>query len=96
MAFRAHGTFDNHPVRHVSHSWLYLRNIGALPERLAADRSRPTEMVRAAKQARSLFPLDRTLARHGQAAYTVTKLGVPLIWIFPFSEIERVNALPRQ
>ena len=28
-------------------------------------------------------------------AYTVTKLGVPLIWIFPFSEIERVNALPR-
>ena len=72
--------------RRFPHSWLYLRRIGALPRSSGPDRSRPTEMVCATKQARSLFsPLDRRLARHGRAAYTVTKLGVPLIWIFPFT-----------
>ena len=44
------------------HSWLYLRQIGALPQRLVPIRSRPTEMVRAPKPARCLFA-DRPIAR---------------------------------
>ena len=78
------------------HSWLYLRKSARLPERLAPiDRGRPKWYVLQNRPG-AYFPLDRSLATHGHAAYTVTKLGVPLVWIFPFSEVERVNALPRQ
>ena len=31
----------------------------------------------------------RSLVAKSPAAYTVAKLGVPLIWIFPYSEFER-------
>ena len=34
---------------------------------------------------------DRALAEHGRAAFVVTKLGVPLLWIFPYAEGERVT-----
>ena len=30
---------------------------------------------------------DRALAEQGRAAYVVTKLGVPLVWIFPYRGI---------
>jgi hypothetical protein len=33
------------------------------------------------------------LVANGHPAYTVKKLGVDLVWIFPFSELERLNAL---
>jgi 4-amino-4-deoxy-L-arabinose transferase-like glycosyltransferase len=77
-------------------SWLYLRHTHALPDRLAQiDRGQPKWFVLQNRPGEFAFtPLNRRLARHGQAAYTVTKLGIPLIWIFPFSEIERVSALP--
>ena len=78
------------------HSWLYLRKIGALPKRLAPiDRGQPKWYVLQNRPG-AFSPLDRALATHGHAAYTVTKLGVRLIWIFPFSEVERVHALPHQ
>jgi hypothetical protein len=38
--------------------------------------------------------VDRSLATKGRAAYTVTKLGIPLVWIFPYSEVERLSARP--
>ena len=61
------------------HSWLYLRTDRRTAGASGPDRSRPAEMVRASKQAGGfLCPLDRALAAHGHAAYTVTKLGVPL------------------
>jgi hypothetical protein len=77
-------------------SWLYLRHIRTLPDRLALiDRGQPKWFVLQNRPGEfTLTPLERKLARHGQAAYTITKLDVPLIWIFPFSEIERVSALP--
>ena len=78
------------------HSWLYLRHVGALPRSAGPDRSRPAEMVRAAKPARCLFAASTGRSPpQGQPAYTVTKLGIPLIWIFPFSEVERLNARSR-
>ena len=38
---------------------------------------------------------DRKLAAESQPAYTVSKLGVPLVWIFPHSELERVDGQHR-
>jgi hypothetical protein len=39
-------------------------------------------------------PEQRRLAESGRAAYVVRKQGVPLLWIFPYSELERVARLP--
>ena len=33
---------------------------------------------------------DRALAARGRAEYVVSKLGVPLVWIFPFAELQRL------
>jgi 4-amino-4-deoxy-L-arabinose transferase-like glycosyltransferase len=77
------------------HSWLYLRRVGALPTRLAwvppIDRGLPKWYVLQNRPG-AFSAVDRSLVSQGQPAYTVTKLGIPLIWIFPVSEIERLNA----
>jgi hypothetical protein len=75
-------------------SWLYLRHIRALPDRLVPiDRGQPKWYVLQNRPG-AFHPHDRPLIAHGRPAYTVTKLGVPLIWIYPFSELERVRAIP--
>ena len=77
-------------------SWLYLRQIGALPKRLAQiDRGQPQWYVLQNRPG-AFSPLDRILIVDGHPAYTVTKFGVPLISIFPLSELERVNARPHR
>jgi hypothetical protein len=74
------------------HSWLYLRSIGELPECLVPiDRGQPTWYVLQNRPG-AFSGADQALARHGNASYTVTKLGVPLIWIFPYRELQRRNA----
>jgi hypothetical protein len=72
------------------HSWLYLRRTGALPERLAVvgDRGRPRWYV-IQNRPGMLSVMDRSIVAKDQPAYTVSKLGVPLLWIFHFSAVER-------
>ena len=71
-------------------SWLYLRRIGELPRRLAAvDPGTPQWFV-CQNRPGILMDVDRELIAKGHAAYTVTKFGVPLIWVFSFSELDRV------
>jgi len=31
------------------------------------------------------------LVEQGRPAFTVTKLGVPLVWVFPYSEVARLG-----
>jgi hypothetical protein len=74
------------------HSWLYLRRTGDLPRRIArVDRgvvrwyvlqNRPGEFT----------PAERALIAESRPAYTLTKLGVPLVWIFPHIELESRDA----
>jgi hypothetical protein len=74
------------------HSWLYLRRIGALPERLVPiDRGQP-RWYALQNRPGAFSEADRSLAEEGRPAYTVTRLGTPLIWIFPYSELIRLNA----
>ena len=74
------------------HSWLYLRRTGALPERLAiVDRGRPKWYV-IQNRPGALSAMDRSIVATRQPAYTISKLGVPLLWIFPYRPVERWHA----
>jgi hypothetical protein len=70
-------------------SWQYLRRTGALPQRIhPIDPGQPLWYVLQNRPG-AFSETHRALATQARAAYTVTKLGVPLVWIFPYSEFER-------
>jgi 4-amino-4-deoxy-L-arabinose transferase-like glycosyltransferase len=76
-------------------SWRYLRQTGDLPPRLFPidpDPRSPDPPRWYVLQNRpgAFFDADRALATQGRAEYVVTKLGVPLVWIFPSAEFERL------
>jgi hypothetical protein len=72
-------------------SWLYLRQTGELPDRVAGiDPGLPLWVV-IQNRPGAFSPDDRILAERGRPGYVVSKLGVPLVWIFPYSEIERLG-----
>ena len=73
-------------------SWLYLRRTGELPRQLARIDQGLPQWVVLQNRPGAFSDVDRALVANGHAAYTVTKLGVPLIWIFPYSELERLTA----
>jgi hypothetical protein len=73
-------------------SWLYLRRTGELAHQLAGvDFGRPVWMV-IQNRPGAFEDFDRALVAHGEAKYAVTKLGVPLIWVYPYSQFERLAA----
>jgi 4-amino-4-deoxy-L-arabinose transferase-like glycosyltransferase len=75
-------------------SFLYLRRTGELPRRLAppVDRGIPQWVVLQNRPG-PFSDVERALIENGHPAYTVRKLGVPLIWVFPFTDLERSIAL---
>jgi 4-amino-4-deoxy-L-arabinose transferase-like glycosyltransferase len=84
--------------RGFSTSWRYLRRMGELPRNLATpfDLTGRLQWIVVQNRPGSFSKEDRTLVDEGRPAYTVTKLGVPLVWIFPFSEYERLEANGRR
>jgi hypothetical protein len=72
-------------------SWLYLRQTGRLQVPLFVP-GKPAPWAWYVLQNRpgEFRPEQRRLAERGHAAYVVRKQGVPLLWIFPHSEWERV------
>jgi hypothetical protein len=73
------------------HSWLYLRRTGELPERIARVDRGPARWYVVQNRPGAFSNADRALVAGSRPAYTVSKLGVPLVWIFPHSELERVD-----
>jgi 4-amino-4-deoxy-L-arabinose transferase-like glycosyltransferase len=73
-------------------SWLYLRRTGDLPRQLAPIDGGSPQWVVLQNRPGAFSDDDRLLVASGHPAFTVKKLGVDLIWIFPFSELERLNA----
>jgi 4-amino-4-deoxy-L-arabinose transferase-like glycosyltransferase len=69
-------------------TWFYLRQTGRL--RAATTPPEPGRWAYYVIQNRaaSLRPLDRCLIDRGRPSFVVSKWGVPLIWIFPFDEVE--------
>jgi hypothetical protein len=71
-------------------SFLYLRRIGELPPRFASiDPGRPRWVVLQNRPG-AFSDLGRALVARGHPQYTLSKLGVPLIWIFPYREMEEI------
>lgn len=75
-------------------SWLYLKQTGGLTCALAPIDPGLDRWYVLQNRPGAFSPLDRALARSGQAAFTVAARGVPLLWIFPFSEVERCRTSP--
>ncbi len=69
-------------------SWLYLKQVGKLkPEILPGGATVPQFYVLQNRPG-ALSPLDHSLISRGRAAHVVSKLGVPLVWIYPYSQVE--------
>jgi hypothetical protein len=79
--------------RGFPHSWLYLRRIGELPRRLEpVDGTGRAQWIVIQNRPGPFLSSDRSLIERGRPAYTVTKLGVPLVWIFPVGDHEGLAA----
>ncbi len=69
-------------------SWFYLQNQGRLPTGILPNQ--PGRWVWYVVQNRpgAFTPLDRALIRGDNPAFVVRKWGVPLLWIFPYEQVE--------
>jgi hypothetical protein len=79
-------------IRGWTTSWLYLRRTGDLPRQLAPIDGNSPQWVVIQNRPGAFSDEDRGLVASGRPAYTVKKLGVDLVWIFPYSELERLFA----
>jgi 4-amino-4-deoxy-L-arabinose transferase-like glycosyltransferase len=74
-----------------THSWLYLQRIGELPQGIYhIDQGQPTWYVLQNRPG-AFSDAQRSLVAENRPAYTLTKLRVPLIWVFPFRDFERLE-----
>jgi 4-amino-4-deoxy-L-arabinose transferase-like glycosyltransferase len=71
-------------------SWLYLRRRGELPRLWNLNERGELRWYVVQNRPGAFEDWDRMLAAQGRAEYVVTKLGVPLVWIFPFAEFQRM------
>lgn len=70
-------------------SWIYLRDVGELPRGIAPiDPGSPLWYV-VQNRPGILNPLDRALIAGAKPAHVVAKLGVPLVWVFRYEDVER-------
>jgi len=78
-------------------SWLYLQAHGKL--RVGIHPRQPGAWAWYVIQNRpgAFSPWDRALVDRGHPAYVVKKWGVPLVWIYPYAELERsLREIPGQ
>ncbi len=77
-------------VRFASYptSWFYLRKAGKLkPDFLPTDPGRFAYYILQNRPG-AFRSLDRYLLAHAKPLYVFKKWGVPLLWVFPYSEVE--------
>ena len=77
-------------------SWLYLRRQGILGAKLPTDGPGAVAWYVLQNRPGAFRPEDKILANGGKPAFVASKLGVPLVWIFPVDEHRRALALSRQ
>lgn len=82
--------FANYPS-----SWLYLQSVGRLkPDIRPTDPGKWTWYVLQNRPG-AFSRLDLTLSERGKPSFVYEKLGVPLLWIFPYSEVQAIEPPPR-
>ncbi len=67
---------------------LALRETGALPPRLAPLDRGTTAWYVLQNRPGAWASWDRALVSRGTPSYKAAKLGVPLVWIFPYRDLE--------
>ena len=77
-------------------SWIYLRRAGRL--RMGLHPESPGEFAWYVVQNRpgDLSPRDHALVSVGHWAHVVKKWGVPLVWVFPYSEVRACDLAERR
>jgi hypothetical protein len=73
-------------------SWLYLRQTGGLPPKLFPFDAGPPQWYVVQNRPGEFVEGHRALIAESRPAYTLNKLGVPLIWIFPIDDVIRIWA----
>lgn len=77
-------------------SWIYLRRKGDLPHKLAGSDPGTPQWYVVQNRPGAMHPWDPILIAGEKPAHVTTKLGVPLIWIFPYEAVERaMREVPR-
>ena len=69
-------------------SWLYLRDQGRLPQGLLPNEPKMWAWYVVQNRPGAFIPLDRALIARGKPAFVIRKWGVPLLWIFPYDQVE--------
>ncbi|WP_337176734.1 glycosyltransferase family 39 protein [Paludisphaera sp.] len=90
-AFLRENTPPGRTIRFATfpHSWIYLRDTGELPRAIAPiDPGVPLWYV-VQNRPGALSAWDRALLGRERTAYAVSKLGVPLVWVFRHEDLER-------
>jgi hypothetical protein len=69
-------------------SWRYLARIGAMRFESSPSSPRRHRWYVVQNRPGAFSPLDRALIARNQPVYARSKFGVPLIWVFPFEQVE--------
>jgi 4-amino-4-deoxy-L-arabinose transferase-like glycosyltransferase len=90
-------TPTGHKVRFATFpkSWVYLRERGELPRGLLPTDPGPWAWYVVQNRPGAFSPIDRALVNRGQPAYTWSRQGVPLLWIFPYEQVDALLGAPR-
>ena len=75
-------------------SWQYLRETGKLRPGFHPREPGRYSWYVLQNRPGAFFPIDRALIDEVEPAYVVGKWGVPLVWIFPFAEVEARQRRP--
>lgn len=73
-------------------SWLYLRQTGRLRAGFLPTDPGGWAWYVLQNRPGAFTPLDRALVERGHPVHVVRKQGVPLLWIFPFADVERLSS----
>ena len=69
-------------------TWLYLRDRGELPRGLLPNDPGVWSWYVVQNRTGEFRPLERALVRRNEPAFVVRKFGVPLLWVFPYEQVE--------
>ena len=69
-------------------SFLYLRDSGRLPRAILPSDPGTWAWYVVQNRPGAFNPIDQALVTRGKPAFEVRKLGVPLLWIFPYEQVE--------
>ena len=75
-------------------SLLYLRETGRLPAGLLPTDPGDWAWYVVQNRPGAFRPIDRALVSHGRPAFEVRKWGVPLLWVFPYDQVEALLGSP--